>query len=136
MSQLWSITLIKRSLTTTPLQAIFQAFVHCRLDYCDALLAGVAVVHMKRLQSEQNAAARLVSGSRRCDPITSVLARLHWSPVRQRNHLQVGGMGVESLARCSSGVFVGLLCVFFKRLNHFKLAAMCLHIRFLRYVLF
>jgi len=58
--------------------------VHCRLDYCNALLAGVADVHLKRLQSVQNAAARLVSASRRCDPITPVLARLHWLPVRQR----------------------------------------------------
>ena len=74
---------IKRSLTTTALQALVQAFVHCRLDY-NALLAGVAHVHLKRLQSVQNAAARLVSGSRRCDPITPVLARLHWLLVRQR----------------------------------------------------
>ena len=81
MRQLWS---IKRSLTTTALQALVQAFVYCRLDYCNALLAGVADVHLKRLQSVQNAAARLVSGSRRCDPITPVLARLHWLLVRQR----------------------------------------------------
>jgi len=47
-------------------------------------MAGVADVHLKRLQSVQNAAARLVSASRRCDPITPVLARLHWLPVRQR----------------------------------------------------
>ena len=66
MRQLWS---IKRSLTTTALQALVQAFVHCRLDYCNALLASIADVHLKRL---------------RCDPITPVLARLHWLPVRQR----------------------------------------------------
>ena len=75
---------IKRSLTTTALQALVQAFVYCRLDYCNALLAGVADVHLKCLQSVQNAAARLVSASRRCDPITPVLTRLHWLPVRQR----------------------------------------------------
>jgi len=81
MRQLWS---IKRSLTTTALQALVQAFVHCRLHYCNTLLAGVADVPLKRLQSVQNAAARLVSGSHRCDPITPVLARLHWLPVRQQ----------------------------------------------------
>jgi len=68
----------------TALQALLQAFVRRRLDYCNALLAGVADVHLKGLQSVQNAAARLVSGSRRCDPITPILARLHWLPVRQR----------------------------------------------------
>jgi len=32
----------------------------------------------------QNAAARLVTGTRRCDQVTSVLQRLHWLPVRRR----------------------------------------------------
>ena len=38
---------------------------------------------MKRLQSVQNAAARLVSGARRQDHITPVLRSLHWLPVRR-----------------------------------------------------
>ena len=32
-----------------------KAFVHCRLDYCNSLLTGAANVHVKRLQSVQNA---------------------------------------------------------------------------------
>jgi len=39
---------------------------------------------MSRLQSVQNAAARLVSGARRYDHITPVLQELHWLPVRGR----------------------------------------------------
>jgi len=39
---------------------------------------------MSRLQSVQNAAARLVSGARRYDHITPVLQELHWLPVRRR----------------------------------------------------
>jgi len=38
----------------------------------------------RRLQSVQNAAARLVSGVRRRDHITAWSRRLHWLPVRQR----------------------------------------------------
>jgi len=37
-----------------------------------------------RLQSVQNAAARLVTGTRRRDHITPVFRQLHWLPVRQR----------------------------------------------------
>ena len=44
-----------------------KAFVHCRLHYCNSLLTGAADVRFKRLQSDQNAAARLVSGARRHD---------------------------------------------------------------------
>ena len=50
----------------------------------NALLAGVADVHLKCLQSVQNAAARLVSASRCCNPITPVFTRLLWLPDRQR----------------------------------------------------
>ena len=38
----------------------------------------------QRLQSVQNAAARLVTGARRSDRMTPILRQLHWLPVRQR----------------------------------------------------
>jgi hypothetical protein len=82
--QLRQLRSIRRSLTPEASRALVQAFIICRLDYCNSLLAGVADVHLKRLQSVQNAAARLVSGARRYDHITPVLAELHWLPVRQR----------------------------------------------------
>ena len=53
--------------------ALVLHFVHCRLDYCNSVLTGAADVYFKRLQSVQNAAARLVSGARRHDHITTVL---------------------------------------------------------------
>jgi len=37
-----------------------------------------------KLQSLQNAAARLVTGARKFDRITPVMRELHWLPVRQR----------------------------------------------------
>jgi len=39
---------------------------------------------MRRVQSLQNAAARLITRSRRRDHITPVLCQLHWLPVRRR----------------------------------------------------
>jgi len=47
-------------------------------------LLGVTDQQLKRLQSVQDAAARLVIGARRSDHITPVLQSLHWLPVRQR----------------------------------------------------
>jgi len=38
----------------------------------------------RRLQSAQNAAARLITGTRRSDHITTVVRELHWLPVRHR----------------------------------------------------
>ena len=61
-----------------------QAFVISRLDYCNALCYGITDELTRCLQSVQNAAARLVKGTRRCDNISPVLRQLHWLPVRQR----------------------------------------------------
>jgi len=50
-------------LTPEATETTVQAFI-CRLDYCNALLYGIADDLLRRLQSIQNAAARLVTGSR------------------------------------------------------------------------
>ena len=71
--QLRQLRTIRRSLAPGSTRALVQAFVSCRLDYCNSLLAGV---HLRRVQSVQNAAARLVSGARRHDHITPILATL------------------------------------------------------------
>jgi len=39
---------------------------------------------IRRAQSVQNTAARLITGARRQEDITPVLRQLHWLPVRQR----------------------------------------------------
>jgi len=38
---------------------------------------------MRRLQAVQNAAARLITGTRGLDHIIPILRHLHWLPVRQ-----------------------------------------------------
>jgi len=52
---------------------LVQAFISCRLDYCNSLFYGISDGLMTRLQSVQNAAARLVSCARRCNHILPVL---------------------------------------------------------------
>jgi len=56
---------------------------------------------MNRLQSVQNAAARLVTGTRRCDHIMLVLRQLHWLPVRQRVDFKVATFVHRSLSGIS-----------------------------------
>ena len=48
---------VKSSLTAEALHSLVQAFVHCRLDYSNSALAGVAKVYLRELQSVQNMAA-------------------------------------------------------------------------------
>jgi len=56
---------------------------------------------MNRLQLVQNAAARLVTGTRRSDHISSVLCQLHWLPVRQRVDFKVATLVHQSLSGIS-----------------------------------
>jgi len=55
-----------------------------RLDYCNQLFVGVTGRLLDKLQSLQNAAARLVTGARKFDRVPHVMRELHWLPVRQR----------------------------------------------------
>jgi len=59
-------------------KTLVQAFISCRLDYCNSLLFGISDGVLRRQQSVQNAAARLVTGACRCDHITPVIRVGSW----------------------------------------------------------
>ena len=88
---------VTRCLTPEATKTTVQAFISCRLDYCNALLYGIADDLLRRLQSVQNAAACLVAGSRRSDHITPDLQRLHWLPVRRRIEFKLALLIYKSL---------------------------------------
>ena len=71
------------------------------VEICNSLFIRITDSLLRRLQSVQNAAARLVTGTRRCDHIdSSVLRQLHWLVVRQRitSPLEVGSPGLQGAA--------------------------------------
>jgi len=70
-------------LTSEAAMTLVHSFVSTRLDYCNSVLYGIADSQLHRLQSVQNAAARLVTGTRRTEHISPVLQSLHWLPVGQ-----------------------------------------------------
>jgi len=74
-----------------------HAFIACRLNYCNSLLHGITDSLFLRLQSVQNAAARLITGTWRQGHITTVLRDLHWLPVRRRVNYRLGLLVYKSL---------------------------------------
>jgi len=89
-----------RSLTHEAARTL-QAFISSRLDYCNSLLYGLPQSLIGKVQSAdsaQNAAARLLTGTRRGDHISPVLRQLHWLPVQTRVDFKLACFVYSSLS--------------------------------------
>jgi len=90
--QLRQLRMIRSSLTLEAAKTLVRAFISSRLYYCNSLLYGVSDNLLAKLQTVQNAAARVITGTRKFDHITPVLRDLHWLPVRQRISFKLARM--------------------------------------------
>ena len=82
--QLRRLRSIRRHLGRDVTHRLVCAFVFSRLDYCNALFAGLPVSTLAPLQRVENAAARFVLDLKWSEHITSALKQLHWLPIKQR----------------------------------------------------
>uniref|UniRef100_A0A3Q2WLT1 Reverse transcriptase domain-containing protein n=1 Tax=Haplochromis burtoni TaxID=8153 RepID=A0A3Q2WLT1_HAPBU len=71
------------------LEKLIHAFVTSRLDYCNSLYCGLHSSLLHRLQTVQNAAARILTKTKKFAHITPVLADLHWLPVKYRIQFKI-----------------------------------------------
>jgi hypothetical protein len=88
---------------------LVSAFVLSRLDYCNALLAGLPMSTLAPLQKVLNAAAQLVMNLKPRDHVTSALRLLHWLPIQQRIEYKLCLLGHNALNGCAPGYFTELL---------------------------
>ena len=79
-----TISRIRKYLSTQTAEILIHAFATFKLDHCISLLYNVAKTVIKKYQSVQNVATRLITRSRKCDHITLILFDLHWLPVSER----------------------------------------------------
>jgi len=66
-----------------------HAFITSRVDNCNGLLTGLPKKSIRQVQLIQNAAARVLSRTRKYENITPVLRSLHWLPVTFRIDFKV-----------------------------------------------
>jgi len=76
--------MIKEYLSQETCERLIHAFITSRLDFMNCLLFRTPKTHLDKLQRVQNAAARMLTGTKKREHITPVLKELHWLPIMQR----------------------------------------------------
>jgi len=100
---------IRHHVSKEVLKQLVTSIVLSRLDYCNAILAGLPVSTLMPLQRAQNAAARLVLGLNRRSSIITALRDLHWLPVKHRITFNVATLMHQALHRRCSAYFTDLV---------------------------
>ncbi len=79
------ISKLRPMLSKSNAEMLIHAFMTSRLDYCNALLGGCSArLINSNLQIVQNAAARVLTRTRKYDHISPVLSTLHWLHIKHR----------------------------------------------------
>ena len=81
---IFSIGKTRHLLNNKSTEILVHAFITSRLDNGNALLYGISEYLLAKLQRVQNAAARLITRTKKQEHITPVLVSLHWLPIKQR----------------------------------------------------
>ncbi|XDV23189.1 hypothetical protein PO909_027876 [Leuciscus waleckii] len=109
---LHNIRKIRPFLTEHATQLIVQALVISRLDYCNALLAGLPACATKPLQMIQNAAARLVFNEPKRAHVTPLFTSLHWLPLAARIKFKALTLAYRTITGSAPSYFHSLLRVY------------------------
>ena len=81
---LYKINKIRPYIDKGTTERLVHAFVMCYIDYCNGLMYGLPDNQLKKLQVIQNAAARLVTRTKKFESISPILRALHWLPIWSR----------------------------------------------------
>ena len=80
---------IRDCLSPADTEKLVQAFITSKLDSDNSLLCGLPTFLIDRLQNVQNAAARIITHTKKYDHIKPVLKQLQWLPVNQRINYKI-----------------------------------------------
>jgi hypothetical protein len=81
---IFSISKIRHLLDCKTTETLVHAYVTSRLDSFNSLLFDISDYLLAKLQRVQNAAARLITRTKKRQSITPVLKQLHWLPGKSR----------------------------------------------------
>ncbi len=96
-------------LSVSDAEKLVHAFMTSRLEYCNALLGGCPASSINKLQIVQNAAARVLTRSRKYDHITPILQSLHWLPIKFRISYKILLLAYKALNDLAPAYLTNLL---------------------------
>ena len=83
------ISKLRKYLDRQSTQRLIHAFVTSHLDYCNGLYFGLPNSTISPLQRIQNMTARLITQTRKYEPITPILRSVHWLPILTRFQFKI-----------------------------------------------
>ena len=81
---LYNIRQIRSFIDNDTCKILVHALVISHLDYANALLYGIKKKDLRKLQTVQNSAAKLILRRGKYDSASQAMKELHWLPVEQR----------------------------------------------------
>ncbi len=84
-----NISKLRPMLLMSNAEMLIHAFMTSRLDYCNPILGGCSARLINKLQMVQNAAARVLTRTRKYDQISPVLSTLHWHPIKHHKDFKI-----------------------------------------------
>lgn len=102
---------IRNYLDSSAATTLMHSFVSSRLDNFNGLLFGVPKQHLGKLQRIQNAAARVVTRTKKGEHITPILRELHWLPVAKRVEYKILLLTYKALHGMAPSYIADLLTV-------------------------
>ena len=102
---------IRPYLDSKSASTLMHSYVSSRLDSFNSLLYGLPKQEIDRIQRVQNAAARVVSLTKKFDHITPVLRDLHWLPIKERIKFKISLLTFKSLNEMAPAYLRDLLKV-------------------------
>ena len=110
IGSLCQINRVKYLFDRRTLITIINSLVFSKLLYCSSVLANTTKKNIELLQTVQNFAARIVSGTRKLDHVTPILKQLQWLPIIK----QLAVRDATMVFKCLNGLAPPYLCQKFK----------------------
>ncbi len=99
-------------LSVSDAEKLVHGFMTSRLDYCNALQGGCLASSINKLQIVQNAAARVLTRSRKYDHSTPILQSLHWLPIKFRISYKILLLTYKALNGLAPAYLTSLLSLY------------------------